>query len=278
MSGFNDPTHDTISRHALLVSCMGIPRIVVALILGGWLALPALSVEAAPPTADYMVVFDATWSEETHPGELPPGPHFSGLIGGLHNSQVSFWTVGELASAGIEGMAENGAKFPLDRDVDDAIDAGTANLLLSGGGIGSSPGSVGLAFTAHEDYPLITLVSMLAPSPDWFVGVDSLSLMSGSGWRYQIVVPLYVFDAGTDSGTTFTSFDQDTNPADPIVRFDTGLFAPPKQFVGTFTITRTDVAPPVPLLGSGLAQTLLLIALGGIGAWRARSRTGASLS
>jgi hypothetical protein len=213
-------------------------------------------------------------AEKAH-GALPSGPHFSGLIGGLHNEQVSFWGAGEAASEGIERMAELGSKTVLDGEVATAIGAGTANLVLSGGGINPSPESVSISFIAAEDYPLMTLVSMLAPSPDWFVGVDSLNLMSGGDWRTEIVVPLYVWDAGTDSGVDFTALDQDTSPADPITRFDTGLFGPPMQFVGTFTITRTD-APPVPApMGGAIPRMILLLGLAGIGVWGAARRSAA---
>ena len=31
------------------------------------------------------------------------------------------------------------------------------------------------------DHPRVTLVTMIAPSPDWFVGVSGLSLLDASG-------------------------------------------------------------------------------------------------
>ena len=41
---------------------------------------------------------------------------------------------------------------------------------------------------------------MLAPRPDWFVGVDGVSLRENGSWLDSKVVELVVFDAGTDSG------------------------------------------------------------------------------
>ena len=58
--------------------------------------------------ATYTVTFTATWSAETHPYEFPAGAHWSGLIGASHSSGVTFWAIGELASAGIQQMAETG--------------------------------------------------------------------------------------------------------------------------------------------------------------------------
>jgi hypothetical protein len=230
------------------------------------------------PTADYEVVFAATWSDATHPIDFPPSPHFSGLIGGTHNGFISFWNVGSAASLGIKRMAELGSKTPLSDTVNAAIGAGTADVLLSGGGIGVSPGSVSINFTAHEDYPLMTLVAMLAPSPDWFVGVSSLNLVQGGKWVREIVVPLDVYDAGTDSGVTFTSPDLVTTPPVPIFHFNTGPFAPPMQHVGTFTITRTSTLPPaqlMPTLSVGALATLAgSIALVGFATQRSRRSAG----
>lgn len=55
-----------------------------------------------PNTVTYKVTFNATWSEETHPDDFPPNPHFSGLIGASHNDEVSFWKEGELASPSFQ--------------------------------------------------------------------------------------------------------------------------------------------------------------------------------
>ena len=57
-----------------------------------------------------------------------------------------------------------------------AISAGTADSLIQGGGIARSPGVATAAFEIGRDHPLVSLVSMVAPSPDWFVGVSALSL------------------------------------------------------------------------------------------------------
>jgi hypothetical protein len=248
---------------------------VLVLLIG---AGPAFSPEpgaASSPTADYLVVFDATWSDTTHPGTLPPSPHFSGLIGALHNDQVTFWELGGIATEGIERMAEAGSKSRLTDEVEAAIGLGTARKVLSGGGINPSPDTEDISFTATQAYPLMTLVSMLAPSPDWFVGVDSLPLHDGNDWEDEIIVPLYVYDSGTDSGTTFTSSNQDTSPPDPITVFDTGVFAPPMQFVGTFTITRTDTPPPPPVPGLDgiIPMAALMLTLGAFGAREARLRS-----
>ncbi len=68
------------------------------------------------PTARYRVQFEATWSSQTHPINFPAAPHFSGLIGAIHDGSVVYWTPGMTASPGIELMAETGGKALLEGD------------------------------------------------------------------------------------------------------------------------------------------------------------------
>jgi hypothetical protein len=71
-----------------------------------WMTLFFLSSQVV--AVEYGVRFDATWSATSHPGTYPTGAHFSPLIGVTHNDQVTFWESGDIASSGIEQMAETG--------------------------------------------------------------------------------------------------------------------------------------------------------------------------
>jgi hypothetical protein len=190
--------------------------------------------------ATYTVTFAATWSATSHPVDFPSNAHFSGLIGATHKDNVVFWRENALASPGIQNMAETGGKNPLGLEVDSAIVAGSARFKLSGSGISISPGQVGLEFTISEDRPLVTLVSMIAPSPDWFVGVADLPLRDASGWIDSVEVDLYGWDAGTDDGTTYTSPNAASMPHVPIFPLEEGMFKVGDMVpaLGTFTFVR----------------------------------------
>ncbi|MEM8963259.1 MAG: spondin domain-containing protein [Acidobacteriota bacterium] len=224
-----------------------------------WIALMTMALAGvtaalgqATDTATYSVRFQATWSPSSHPVSFPPNPHFSGLIGGVHNADAVIWRQGGIASTGIERMAEVGAQSPLDNEVEALISAGQARQVIRGGGLANSPGGVSTSFTASLDHPLVSLVSMLAPSPDWFVGVSGLSLLEGGDWVEQKVVSLYTWDAGTDSGTNYTSSDFNTSPKQPITRLTTGPFTNNDTPVGRFTFTRVDSPePPALILNDG---------------------------
>ncbi|MEM7205952.1 MAG: spondin domain-containing protein [Planctomycetota bacterium] len=200
----------------------------------------ATAVGAQSGTAIYELTFDSTWSATTHPVQFPSNPHFSPPIGGTHNSQVRFWEVGGLATTGMERMAELGSTSSLRSEVNAAISGGDADQVLQFSGLGTSPSSRTVTFTVDADYSQLTLVTMLAPSPDWFVGVGGLELRPNGVWVDDMTVPLIVWDAGTDSGTTYTSPNSQTTPQDPIAQVDTtaGPFQGLPGPVGSYFIRR----------------------------------------
>lgn len=208
-----------------------------ALLLAG-AAVPAL---AGDSVGTYRLTFDATWSADTHPVDFPGNPHFSGLVGGTHHIGTRFWEVGGLATPGMESMAETGSKTLLISEVNGAIAAGEAEFVVSGPGMGDSPGQVEMTFQVSASHPLATVVTMIAPSPDWFVGVESLPLATNGVWAAEVVVELPPYDSGTDSGVTYNSPNEDTDPQEPIHGLSdiypfTGT--PP---LGTFTFTLLSV-------------------------------------
>lgn len=199
--------------------------------------------EPPPPPAaivQYEVTFKSDWSPSTHPQNFPFGAHWSPLIGGTHNSNVTFWAEGAFATQGIEDVAELGSVVNLRKEVNAAIADGTANAVLTRAGSISPNSTATIAFGMSRDFPLVTLVTMIAPSPDWFTGVHGLSLIENGQWVDKKIVALDLYDAGTDSGATYTSLDADTQPHERI-RQITGFPALVNgQLVpfGTFTFIR----------------------------------------
>ena len=163
-------------------------------------------------TQTYQVRFSSTWSAGTHGTGLgfPTGAHYSLPVGVTHSSAVSFGGIAQSATAGIENMAELGgvdiitSEFVATSASDCAFKAPST--------INPSPGEVSWTFPVSESFPLVTLLVMLAPSPDWFTGTFGTNLRENGQWVDR-TVDLYAWDAGTDSGTTFLAADQNTSPA-----------------------------------------------------------------
>jgi Spondin_N len=186
-------------------------------------------------TARYTVRLDATWSKETHPQAYPPGAHISALIGGTHDAEYVAWRLGALASKGIKDMAENGGTSIHRKEVEAAIAGGTAGVVVAGQGL-TAPGTDTATFEVDADHPLVSVSGMLAPTPDWFTGIDSANLCHEGAWVAELVFDALVYDAGTKSGE---ALDYSGSPtSDPIALRDFGLFAG-KTKVGTFRFAQT---------------------------------------
>lgn len=203
----------------------------IARALALWLTVAGVS--HASEVADYRVTFDATWSAATHPTAYPTDAHFSPLVGGTHDATTHLYEVGGIATTGIERMAETGATPDLLAEVAAEMLAGNAFSQVLGFGI-DSPGSTSTVFRVFSEQPFATVVSMIAPSPDWFVGVDGLELHDGTDWLDDVVVSLAPYDAGSDDGVDFDSANANTNPPEPIAGFAGAPFAGTPD-LGTFT-------------------------------------------
>lgn len=175
---------------------------------------PNTDVKSQTPSAEeakYELTFNALWSSATHPTDFPSGPHFSGLIGMTHNGDVKLFATEKKATPGIKNMAEVGSKSPLSNEIDAWISEKKAKSRISGGGIGRSPGSVNVEFTIEKSHSLVSVVSMIAPSPDWFIAVRDVELYEEDKWVSEKNVEVGVYDAGTDAGQTFSSPNKTEN-------------------------------------------------------------------
>ena len=169
-------------------------------------------------TETYRLNFQGTWNPTDHPTEFPAGAHFTRLAVATHHLGVTFWETGSLASFGIKRIAELGITSDFVGEVDDAITGGTAaSVVLSSSGSFGPGALVEMDVEVTDTHPLITFASMVAPSPDWFVGVSGLSLVDpGGAWIPEVTVPLYAYDAGTEEGNGFSLSNPATIPQETI--------------------------------------------------------------
>jgi len=168
-------------------------------------------------TATYDIVFTSNW--EAH-GTLPGNAHFTALVGATHNSDITFLEMDGMATSGIELVAELGSNGTFNSEVNNAIANNDADQYIAGPNL--YPTSTNKTITINDlivssDYPLISLVSMIAPSPDWMIAVNSISLVDTNGdWIPEITLDLYAYDAGTEEGTGYSLNNAATNPQEAI--------------------------------------------------------------
>lgn len=176
-------------------------------------SVPAVRGEAAefqPPStpAQYRVTIVQEWGPATHPTTLPPGWHSSPPVVAAHRSADDMFAPGTHPSPGIERMAETGATSTLLAELSADSDVGD---VTTGRGISGS-GTEVIEITLEPSDGHLSLVTMLAPSPDWFVGFSALPMYDPYAWIDRIVLDLQPYDAGTDSGVRFVSANADTQP------------------------------------------------------------------
>ncbi|MFP4846391.1 spondin domain-containing protein [Winogradskyella sp. PE311] len=195
----------------------------------------------AQSTAAYDISFTSTWNSSDH-GTLPGSAHWSNLVGVNHNNNVTFLELGGTATQGIENVAEAGSNSVFNSEVQTAINAGNAEQWLSKS---FSPfAAISTAtlsdISISEEYPLLTLVSMIAPSPDWIIAVNGLNLWdtNTSYWKEIITVDLFPYDAGTEDGFGYSGNNSATNPRGVISNISGASGYPfNTEKIGTLTIT-----------------------------------------
>ena len=167
--------------------------------------------------------------------------HYSPLVGATHSEAGQLWSQGTVASPGIEEMAETGRTTLLRVEAETLRMAGGVGEVLLGGALTASPGAIEMDVAVSETHSRVTLVTMLAPSPDWFVGVDGVDLLDDEGWALDRTMPLHVWDAGTDSGTSYGSPNLDTQPREPVALSTAAPFVDGGTQVGTMRFERLAV-------------------------------------
>ena len=193
--------------------------------------------------AVYKIEFISNWSSAAHPTDYPTSTaHWSALIGTTHKDATPFFQLGMLASDGVEQVAESGNNSTITQEINAIIATGNAYEIINGSGLGTGPGTITINnVNVDADFPYISLLTMIAPSPDWIAQINNEKLTENNGdWKTSISVDVYATDAGTDSGTTYTSANVDTNPAQNMSSLqNTAPFS--DQIVGTFVFTLEQV-------------------------------------
>lgn len=173
-----------------------------------------------PDAIKYKVTFTFNWSKQNYPENYPSNAHFSPLVGWSHISS-NFFAVGTTASQGIKNMAETGAVATLDAEISTRIANKEGFKLIKGNGLPSGTGNITVEVLVNKENSYVTLATMIAPSPDWYVAVVGVNLLQGGAFVAEKTVEAFAYDAGTDSGVDYTSTNEITNPRGKISKITT---------------------------------------------------------
>ncbi|XP_077276011.1 spondin-1 isoform X1 [Temnothorax americanus] len=183
---------------------------------------PVLSECCACDEAKFEVTFEGLWSRNTHPKDFPSKGwmiRFSDVIGASHTGQYRFWDYNGHATDGLRQVAELGATRKLESELKNQSEYIRTIIKARGISYPNVTGKTFAVFRVDRKHHLMSLVSMIDPSPDWFVGVSGLELcLPNCSWIEHKELNLYPYDAGTDDGITYVSPDSPTEPQEPIRR------------------------------------------------------------
>ncbi|KAI4819406.1 hypothetical protein KUCAC02_004653 [Chaenocephalus aceratus] len=200
----------------------------------------------ASETAQYKLTFSGKWNQAAFPKQYPmyrPPAQWSNLIGVTHSTDFHIWQRNDFASNGVREFAEKGEAWTLMKEVEAA-----GERIQSVYGIVSAPavkrgtGQMKTEFEVFARHSYLSFLVRLVPSPDWFVGVESIDLCDGDQWKENVSLDLFPYDAGTDSGFTFSSPNFETLPQDQITQITSSH---PSHPANSFYYRRLKHLPPI---------------------------------
>jgi len=196
----------------------------------------------ATDTATYRITFTPTFTATTHPVDYPNNAGFASMMVVMHTAGTTVFRVGQNASDGLESYAEEGITSGLEAELMPLEGGNNPTIVRIGNNIDAT-GSDFIDITITPATTFLSFISRVSPSPDWFAGLDAISLLDGNQLLIdEMEILLSPFDAGTDTGVTYDSPDSDGNTS--IIEIEGAPFLDPalnRVFpIGTLKIERTD--------------------------------------
>ncbi|XP_073996424.1 spondin-2-like [Rhodnius prolixus] len=190
--------------------------------------------------ASYTVVMHTFWTRDRFPKHYPdwrPTAQFSKLIGMSHDKKWSLFRVGSPVNNQVKTFAETGRWEVTEGQ-------GSPGLLdqFTGPPVPSGQGRTEAQFFLDGNHSMVSLMSRIIPSPDWFVGLDSFQLCVDGNWLDTITIEVDPLDAGTDNGFTFTAANWATEPQGVVYRITSRFPAHP---AGSFYYPYIKRLPPI---------------------------------
>ncbi|XP_037042653.1 uncharacterized protein LOC119078994 [Bradysia coprophila] len=187
----------------------------------------------------YKLILHTYWTREMFPKHYPdwrPQAQWSKTFGHTHDASFKLFSIGKVASGGMKMFAETGQTNDLELESTNGAFEFIGSAILSGSGHNEAN------IFADANHTLVSFATKITPSPDWFVGVDSLKLCENGHWLDNTTVELHPLDAGTDNGFTFTAPDWPTEPTGIIYRITSGY---PAHQAGSFFYPQLKELPPI---------------------------------
>ncbi|XP_041986411.1 spondin-2-like [Aricia agestis] len=202
--------------------------------------------------AKYLLTFEGIWSFNTHPQVFPNSSEiarFSDVVGASHSKNFNVFKLYSDASQGLKMLAEQGNTTKLEMEIQAKLQTSVRTVIKAS----SQPRpdmTTTAMFRATQVHHLLSLVAAIIPSPDWFLGVANMELcdVKTNNWAPHLTLNIYPLDAGTDSGLTFESSNEETMPPQPISNANITKNIP-KEDLRPFAKLRLDLMRTFPRPG-----------------------------
>ena len=230
-SGKKEATHFTVKFHGL--ACFAFEtRIKTRFLTFGNITTVLCSTKPATQVqsccsgiAQYDFNFMGKWSPSSHPLHYPGhSTHWSNVIGATHSGNYVMFREGQIAQPGIIKMAEEGYVGTMERQlrVDQSNNQVETILKTRAQWPAYQPGQTRLngQIISSREHGYFSFTTMIGPSPDWFLGVDSINLCNESQcrWRTEISEELFPLDAGSDAGISYLSSNKPLLTNQPVTK------------------------------------------------------------
>ncbi|XP_015593470.1 spondin-1 [Cephus cinctus] len=183
--------------------------------------------------AKYSLTLEGIWSNETHPRDFPISrwlTHFSDLIGASHEANFSFWGRDHVATDGFRQLAEWGSATGVEAELREQATHLKTLIKAAGLWYPNVNANTTTSFKVDRKHPLVSVASMLGPSPDWVIGVSKLNVcQKDCSWMRSMIIDLYPWDAGTDNGISYMSPNSETKPREKMKPITTSYPEDPRS-------------------------------------------------
>lgn len=164
-------------------------------------------------TATYRLTIRNTWTAARF-GPIPSFAHFSPLTFFSHSPRFSSFVLRGYATPGVQEVAELGINTVLLRELRTAGDFVLDTDVSDGDAFSGESFSASVKVDCER--PFVSAITMIAPSPDWIIGLANVDLLRNGKFTQKLTGELRVYDAGTDSGETLTAPNKETVPRENI--------------------------------------------------------------
>eukprot|EP00527_Entomoneis_sp_CCMP2396_P004032 CAMPEP_0198148804 /NCGR_PEP_ID=MMETSP1443-20131203/43407_1 /TAXON_ID=186043 /ORGANISM="Entomoneis sp., Strain CCMP2396" /LENGTH=403 /DNA_ID=CAMNT_0043813619 /DNA_START=50 /DNA_END=1261 /DNA_ORIENTATION=- len=200
----------------------------------------------SPNTTQYFCVMRGLWNPYNHPKKFPNLARVSNPLIYTSSKQYLPWLINRATTWGVEKIAETG--FTDTFKVEARAAGRMVNDLQEGKGffVDQEDPEKNYAYLpgikVTPDYPFLSGIAGLMPTPDWFTGfylLDVIDEYDRTFWN-RILIHTYPWDSGTDAGDTYMSVDQDLDPPRNVERI-----TPKNAPNGIFLSPDGRTVPPV---------------------------------